>query len=85
MLGFDAQAALADDPGHAAVRELSLGLDVAQTEELAEPFAAWHGAARKLADDLDAAIVCRSSVSFGRVVPDWIKPTSYSLSGSCSR
>lgn len=57
VLGFDAQAALADDPGQAAVRELSLGLDVAQTEELAEPFAAWHGAARKLADDLDAAIV----------------------------
>jgi len=57
VLGFDAQAALADDPGHAAVRELTLGLDVAQTEELAEPFAAWHGLARKLADDLDAAIV----------------------------
>jgi hypothetical protein len=57
VLGFDAQAALADDPGHAAVRELSLGLDVAQTEELAEPFAAWHGVARKLAEDLDAAIV----------------------------
>ena len=57
VLGFDAQAALSDDPGHAAVRELTLGLDVAQTEELAEPFAAWHGAARKLADDLDAAIV----------------------------
>jgi len=57
VLGFDAQAALADDPGQAAVRELSLGLDVAQTEELAEPFAAWHGAARKLADDLNTAIV----------------------------
>jgi hypothetical protein len=57
VLGFDAHAALADDPGHAAVRELTLGLDVAQTEELAEPFAAWHGIARKLADDLDAAIV----------------------------
>jgi len=57
VLSFDAQAALADDPGHAAVRELMLGLDVAQTEELVEPFAAWHGAARKLADDLDAAIV----------------------------
>ena len=56
-VGYLQQAALADDPGQAAVRELSLGLDVAQTEELAEPFAAWHGAARKLADDLDAAIV----------------------------
>jgi hypothetical protein len=57
VLSFNAQAALADDPGQAAVRELTLGLDVAQTEELAEAFAAWHGAARKLADDLDAAIV----------------------------
>jgi hypothetical protein len=57
VLGFDAQAALADDPGQAAVRELTLGLDVAQTEEATEPFAAWHGSARKLADDLDAAIV----------------------------
>jgi hypothetical protein len=57
VLSFDGQAALADDPGQAAVRELSLGLDVAQTEELAEPFAAWHAAARKLSEDLDAAIV----------------------------
>ena len=57
VLGFDAQAALADDPGHAAVREITLGLDVAQTEELAEPFASWHEAARKLAEDLDASIV----------------------------
>jgi hypothetical protein len=57
VLAFDAQAALADDPGHAAVREVSLGLDVAQTDEADEPFAAWHGLARKLAEDLDAAIV----------------------------
>jgi len=57
VLSFDAQAALADDPGRAAVRELALGLDVAQTEEAAEPFQAWHGAAGKLAEDLDASIV----------------------------
>jgi hypothetical protein len=57
VLSFDPQAALAEDPGRAAVRELTLGLDVAQTEEAAEPFQAWHGAARALADDLDAAIV----------------------------
>ncbi len=57
VLGFDAQAALADDPGQAAVREISLGLDVAQTDESADPFAAWHEAARRLAEDLDAAIV----------------------------
>ncbi len=29
-------------------------------------------------------MVCRWSVSFGVVVPDWMKPTSYSLSGSVS-
>ena len=57
VLSFDGQAALADDPGQAAVRELSLGLDVAQTDELAEPYATWHEVARKLAEDLDAAIV----------------------------
>ena len=57
VLGFDAQAALVDDSGHVAVRELTLGLDVAQTEEFAEPFVAWHGIARKLVDDLDVAIV----------------------------
>jgi hypothetical protein len=56
-LNFDGQAALAEDPGQAAVRELVLGLDVAQTEEALEPFTAWQGAARSLADDLDAAIV----------------------------
>jgi hypothetical protein len=57
VLSFDAQAALAEDPGRAAVRELALGLDVAQTAEEAEPFQAWHGAARALAEELDAAIV----------------------------
>lgn len=57
VLGFDPQAALADDPGHAALRELSLSLDVPQTPESAEPFAAWQQCARKLADDLDATLV----------------------------
>lgn len=57
VLAFDPQAALADDPGHAALRELSLSLDVPQTPESAEPFAAWQQLARKLADDLDATLV----------------------------
>ncbi|MEK8031183.1 cell division protein ZipA C-terminal FtsZ-binding domain-containing protein [Ideonella sp. DXS29W] len=56
-LVFDAQVALADDPGHAALRELSLSLDVPQTLESAEPFAAWQHCARRLADDLDATLV----------------------------
>ncbi len=57
VLAFDHQAALADDPGHAALRELTLSLDVPQTPESAEPFAAWQECARRLADDLDATLV----------------------------
>ena len=57
VLGFDAQAALADDPNIAAVRQVTLSLDVPQTAEAAEPFPAWHEAARILAADMDAAVV----------------------------
>jgi hypothetical protein len=60
VLAFDAQAALAalsDDAATAAVRELTLTLDVAQTPESVEPFAAWHQAIRALADDMDATAV----------------------------
>lgn len=57
VLSFDPQAALAEDPGQAALRELTLSLDVPQTLESAEPFAAWQQCARKLAEDLDATLV----------------------------
>ena len=57
VLSFDAQAALADDPNQAALREVSLSLDVPQTEEGAEPFAAWQRIGTGLADDLDATVV----------------------------
>jgi hypothetical protein len=57
MLAFDAQAALSDDPQQAAVRRLTLSLDVGQTPESAEPFAAWQLAIRALADEMDAKAV----------------------------
>lgn len=57
VLAFDSQAALADDPGVAAVREVQLSLDVPQTPEGAEPFPAWHEAARLLAADMDATMI----------------------------
>jgi hypothetical protein len=57
VLAFDAHAAMADDAAMAALRELTLTLDVAQTPESAEPFAAWHLAVRSLADDMDATAV----------------------------
>jgi hypothetical protein len=56
VLAFDPQVALADDPGAAAVRMLQLSLDVPQTAEAAEPFPAWHQAARLLAADMDATM-----------------------------
>ena len=56
-LSFDPQAALAEDAQSAAVRECTLSLDVPQTEEKAEPFPAWHDAARTLSDDMDATLV----------------------------
>jgi hypothetical protein len=56
-LTFDAQAALAEDAEQAAVREVTLALDVPQTPEAAEPFAAWQQAIRGLAGEMDAAVV----------------------------
>ena len=55
VLGFDAQAALSDDPQQAAVRDATLTLDVPQTPASAEPFPAWHRTATALAEDMDAA------------------------------
>ena len=46
-----------DDAQLAPVRQLTLSLDVAQTPEAAEPFAAWQQAIRALAEDMDAAAV----------------------------
>lgn len=57
LLSFDAQAALAEDPQHAAVHRVTLSLDVAQTPEAVEPFAAWQQAIRALSEEMDAATV----------------------------
>lgn len=57
VLSVDPQAALAEEPQAAAVRECVLMLDVPQTPESAEPFPAFHRAATTLADDLDATAI----------------------------
>jgi hypothetical protein len=56
-LAFDSQAALSDDPQLASVRRLTVGLDVAQTPESAEPFAAWQHIVRELGAMMAADIV----------------------------
>ena len=57
VLAIDAQAALAEDPQAAAVRECTLSLDVPQVAQSAEPYAALFRMAAKLAEDLDATAV----------------------------
>jgi ZipA, C-terminal FtsZ-binding domain len=57
VLGFDAQAALADDPQAAALREVTLSLDVPQNPAAAEPFPTWHRIAHALAEDMDADLI----------------------------
>ncbi|HET7792003.1 MAG TPA: cell division protein FtsZ [Rhizobacter sp.] len=56
-LTFDSQAALADDPNRAAVRDVTLSFDVPQTAAEAEPFSAWQASAQALSLGMDAVIV----------------------------
>jgi hypothetical protein len=55
-IGFEPQAALAEDPQASSLRELTLALDVPQTAAEMEPFAAWQEAARGLARELEADV-----------------------------
>ena len=56
-LTFNSQAALADEPDRASVRDVTLAFDVPQTAPAVEPFKAWQAAAQALAVGMDAAIV----------------------------
>ena len=56
-LTFDSQAALADDPDQAAVRDVTLAFDVPLSGAALEPFGAWQAASQALAVGMDAAIV----------------------------
>ena len=56
-LTYDSQAALADEPDRAAVRDVTLAFDVPQTAPSVEPFKAWQAAAQALAVGMDAQVV----------------------------
>jgi hypothetical protein len=56
-LGYDAQAALAEDPNQSAVTHVALSFDVPQTAAENKPFDAWQKAAEAFAADIDGAIV----------------------------
>ncbi|HIV70608.1 MAG TPA: cell division protein FtsZ [Candidatus Aquabacterium excrementipullorum] len=55
-LHFDAQAAFADDPDQASLRELQLAFDVPQTAPELEPFKSWCAAGEALSLALDAVM-----------------------------
>ena len=55
-LAFDTQAALAEDPAQAAIREVSLALDVAQVARSEQPFVRLREAATALALAMDGVI-----------------------------
>lgn len=56
-LTFDPQAALAEDPNLAAVRDVTLSFDVPQTDPSVQPFVAWQASAQALSLGMDASIV----------------------------
>ena len=55
-LSFDSQAALAEDPAQAAIREVSLSLDVAQVDRAERPFVRMREAAKALSAAMDGEV-----------------------------
>lgn len=55
-LAFDTQAALADDPAHSAIREVTLSLDVPQVFRSEQPFVRMRECAIALAASMDGII-----------------------------
>lgn len=55
-LAFDSQAALAEDPDQAAIRSVTLTLDVPQVERAEQPFVRMREAATALAQAMDGVV-----------------------------
>lgn len=55
-LGFDTQAALAEDPDQSAIRDITLSLDVAQVHRTEQPFARLREVAVALCDAMDGVL-----------------------------
>jgi hypothetical protein len=56
VLGFDTQAALAEDPTQAALRDLILSVDVPQVARSEQPFVRMREVAAALAESMDAVL-----------------------------
>ena len=55
-LGYDTQAALADDPDQSAIRDITLSLDVAQVHRTEQPFARLRDVAAALCQAMDGVL-----------------------------
>jgi hypothetical protein len=56
VLGFDSQAALAEDPAQSAIRDIALHLDVAQVDRGERPFERMREVAISLAQTMDGVV-----------------------------
>jgi hypothetical protein len=56
VLGFDSQAALAEDPAQSAIRDIALHLDVAQVDRKEQPFDRMREVAAALAQTMDGLV-----------------------------
>lgn len=71
-LGFDTQAALAEDPAQAAVREVSLALDVAQVDRSERPFVRLREVAQAMAQAMDGVVTDDNAQALARDTMDSI-------------
>ncbi len=71
-LGFDTQAALAEDPDQAAVREVSLSLDVAQVDRSEQPFVRLREVAQAMAQAMEGMVTDDNGQPLARETMDAI-------------
>jgi len=71
-LAFDTQAALAEDPAQAAIREVSLSLDVAQVDRAEQPFVRLRESAMALAQAMDGVVTDDNGQALPRDAMDLI-------------
>jgi hypothetical protein len=72
ILQFDTQAALAEDPDHAALREFTLSLDVPQVARAERPFVRMREAALQLARVMEGAVTDDAGHPIGPTTMDQI-------------
>lgn len=71
-LSFDTQAAMADDPTLAAIREITLSLDVAQVDRAEQPFVRLRSVAAALGEAMDGIVADGNGQPLAREAMDVI-------------